>query len=80
MAMLVVDEENCEAKELALNHEVEIALDVGSMEDTYQDYLQSQAEDAHLEQMRENLSPVYSLDLSCCLSPNYKLFWDLFLS
>ena len=74
MATLMVDEENREAEELALNREVEIASDVGLMEDTYQDYLRRQVKDAHLEWMRENPSPVYSLDLSRCPLPNYELF------
>ena len=79
VATLVADEEDREAEELALNRKVEVASDAGSMEDAYQDYLQRQAEDAHLERMRENPSPVYDLDLSRCPTPNYKLFRDLFL-
>ena len=61
------------------NHEVGIASDARSMEGAYEDYLERMAEDAHLERMREDPSPIYSLDLSCCPTPNYELFPDLFL-
>ena len=71
----IADEE-----EVALNREVGIASDLGSMEGAYQDYLERMAEEAHLEQMRDNPSPDYSPDVSRCPTPNYELFPDLFLA
>ena len=67
-------------EEMALNCEVGLASDAGLMEGAYQDYLERMAEDAHLEQMRENPSPIYSPDVSRCPTPNYELFPDLFLA
>ena len=73
-------ERMADAEEVALNHEVGIALDLGLMEGAYQDYLKWMAEEAHLEQMRDNPSPNYSPDVSHCPTPNYELFPDLFLA
>ena len=69
-----------DAEEAALNHKVGIASDLGSMEGAYQDYLEHMAEEAHLEQMRDNPSPDYSPDVSRCPTPNYELFSELFLA
>ena len=73
-------ERMADAEEVALNREVGISLDLGSMEGAYQDYLERMAEETHLEQMRDNPSPDYSPDVSRCPTPNYELFPDLFLA
>ena len=57
---LVEDDGDGGEEEWALNCEVEIVSDTGSAEGAYQEYLQHQVEDAHLERMRENPSLIYS--------------------